>query len=114
MSELSGAGGIVPVGRIYVAGGRIRLPSILGLLLPEVGYRMRTQSYDELGNRLSRTSTNFTLYLRPAGFNIAYLFAPEPRFALELNIAPWIDIAFHGTPAQVGFSAFVQINAGMW
>ena len=113
-SEVSGSIGIAPIMRLLVAGGHLRIPSILGLLVPEVGVRTRSVKYDQAGARLRGSNSESSLYLRPAGLSIAYLFSGHPVLGAELSAAPWVEIPFNGQPVNVGFSVSLQFVAIGW
>lgn len=113
-SEVSGSVGFAPIMRLVVARGRLRIPSILGLFMPEIGVRSRSIKYDETGARVMGSPSQSSLYLRPAGLSIAYLFAAHPVLGIDLSAAPWVEIPLSGQPVNVGFSVSLQFLGIGW
>lgn len=107
-----GIGGIVPVGRVQLR--RWRLPSVLGVLMPEVGYQMRSIPADPMGPRAGKTDTLWSLYLRPAGWSVGYTFARNPQLIVTFDAAPVFAVPLSGQAFSLGFSSFVSLEMNAW
>ena len=107
-----GVGGIVPIGRVQLR--RWRLPSVLGALLPEVGYQMRAVSADPMGPRAGKSDTLWALYLRPAGWAVSYVFARRPEVSVTLDAAPVFAVPLSGQAFSLGFSAWISLEMSAW
>lgn len=106
--------GIAPIAKAYFARGRLRLPSLLGWFLPEVGWAMRSRSYDENGLRISNARESHALYVRAGGWTASWMFSRVPAVSLDLSVAPWIEIPFTGQPVVFGASASVGLSFVAW
>jgi hypothetical protein len=113
-SAVSAIVGIAPIGRLLVANGRLRIPSILGLIVPEVGYRLVTRKYDGTGALLSHPVSEWSLFFRPAGMSIGVVLAREPLLSIDLNVAPWIEVPLSGQQWTMGMSASALLSAAAW
>ncbi len=117
--RLANPGGLVallsaaPIGRI-VLGGRWRVPSILGALVPEVGYQMSSYRVPAMGATPARNATDWWLFLRPAGWAVGYVFAQYPRASVTVDAAPVFAVPLSGQRFEMGFSATVMLEATMW
>jgi len=106
--------GVAPIAKSYFARGRLRLPSLLGLFLPEVGWAFRSRSYDENGVRSSRSRSSNALYVRAAGWTASWVFARYPTLSLDVTVAPWIELPLNGQPLLWGASASVGLSFVAW
>jgi hypothetical protein len=117
--RLASPGGIVggisaaPIGRI-VLGERWRVPSILGALVPEVGYQMSSYRVEAVGAMAARDVTTWWLMLRPAGWAVGYVFAKYPRASVTVDAAPVFAVPLSGQRFELGFSATVMLEVTMW
>lgn len=114
VNEFSGGVAIAPIARITVAEGAVRLPSVLGLFLPEIGFRMRSRTFDAAGSLLTTPHPEWSITIRPAGLTIGYVFAQLPVASIELQLSPSLEIPLNGQPVRAGFLATAWFSVLAW